>query len=244
MRKILSLFIVLIMMVSCLGKSTYSQAYTLASTFEYDYSYGYDYGKLFGADSLYYDTDTKLGFGWDCLKYTSNIDKDTDKFESGFILSYLNTPFSGKTEGLSNNKYRSCEKVPNKGRNTFVVFAQSSDDTKNTDADIEFMSSSVGMCVMSYCMVNNTVEVYDAVKSLFGNGDELKLKATGWKDEKETGSATIFLAKDTVMCNWTKFDLTKLGAIDKIDFEIISTNDEIPEMVCVDDVVASISIVY
>lgn len=243
MKKVLLFFAVLATVVSCLGESTFSQSYTLVSTFEYDYSYGYEYKTLFGSDSLYYDTTAKLGFGWDCLKYLHKINKDTDEFEGGFLLSYLNTPKSG-TEGLLNNQYRSCSQAPKTGHNTFAVFYQNADDSKNTDTDIEFQSGGVGTCVMSYCMVNNTVAVSDQVKELFSAGDELKLKATGWLDDKVTGSATIFLAKDTVMCNWTKFDLSSLGAVDKIDFEIMSTKEINPAVVCIDDLTASISVSY
>ena len=52
-------------------------------------------------------------------------------------------------------------------------------------------------------------------------------------------------ARDSIMYSWTKFDLNSLGAIDKVDFEIVMPADRnIPATVCIDDVVASVTLIY
>ena len=62
----------------------------------------------------------------------------------------------------------------------------------------------------------------------------------------ETGRAEITLAErtsavDSVMYNWTKFDLSNLKAVDMINFElVIPEGKAIPATVCMDDLMAQI----
>ena len=51
-------------------------------------------------------------------------------------------------------------------------------------------------------------------------------------------------AKDTVMYNWSVFDLSKLGDVDYIDFEVMSTNPDVPEYFCMDGFLAAIQVEY
>jgi hypothetical protein len=51
-------------------------------------------------------------------------------------------------------------------------------------------------------------------------------------------------AKDSVMYNWTAFPLSTLGAVDFIDFDLESTNPQVPEYFCLDGLLASIMIEY
>ena len=64
----------------------------------------------------------------------------------------------------------------------------------------------------------------------------------------QTGSAEIYLAdysdqKDSVVTKWTMFDLAKLGSVDAVDFEIISSKDA-PKVFCLDVMVASVTLTY
>ena len=76
----------------------------------------------------------------------------------------------------------------------------------------------------------------------------MTLKAKGYLAGKPTGEAEIVLAerttaKDSIMSAWTLFDLSKLGTIDDVDFEIESPRDlGIPLAFCIDDVKANILI--
>lgn len=97
--------------------------------------------------------------------------------------------------------------------------------------------------------VNNTAEVVEAVKQNFVDGDRLVLKATGYLNGTKTGEAEIELAeyteqKDSIIVNWTPFDLDKLGKVQYVEFEMISTKDNIPTAFCMDDMVARISLEY
>ena len=83
----------------------------------------------------------------------------------------------------------------------------------------------------------------------FNDGDKLTLKATGYLNDKATGVSSMTLAefteaKDSVMYNWSAFDLSKLGAVDEVTFEVVSTNSSVPGYVCIDGVLASIDIRY
>ena len=93
------------------------------------------------------------------------------------------------------------------------------------------------------------------MKEKFERGDKLTLKATGYLDKKETGSAEIALAdytqndksgvpKDSIVSVWTTFDLTKLGTVDEVKFEMQSGDKEISKYFCLDDFLATISLEY
>lgn len=247
MKKIVMIIAALTMAVSCLEKSTFSQSNTLWATFEYTDA---QYTELFGTDSLYYN-DQYCFFGWDLMAFYHQVDKDTKDFEGGLMLSYLSIPESGVTEGLSNNEYRANTKVSKNKINTYIVFHQT-DRMPEHDMKFTFEASgdATGMCVMTSCLVNNTVAVADAVVKQFVPGDKLILKASGYLDGKQTGTAEIVLAekaspKDSIISKWTKFDLSKLGTIDNVDFEIIiPEGKEIPQTVCIDEVVANVSLTY
>ena len=75
------------------------------------------------------------------------------------------------------------------------------------------------------------------------------LSATGYSNGVKTGKAEIVLAesnamRDTVMTTWSKFDLSKLGAVDNIDFEIITSKPEVPAYFCLDELYTYITLEY
>ena len=46
------------------------------------------------------------------------------------------------------------------------------------------------------------------------------------------------------MTTWSYFDLSKLGTIDFIEFEVTSTNPEVPAYFCMDQLTAEITLEY
>ena len=232
----------MISVVSCLGDSHFSDSYPIFVTFEYE-------DAIFDKDSLYYATDgSTLGFVWDGLAFYNEVDKETSEFKGGFLLSRLNIPASGQTEELANNRFRvNCKS----GLGKFAVFCQTDD---MPDKDMEFYYSIPGAtstCTMHSVLVNNTVEVADAVKSKLEPGQKLLLKATGYKKDQDapTGETEIRLAdissdKDSIISSWTSFDLSKLGDIDQVRFSIETEPEglDIPKAVCLDYLVANITI--
>ena len=249
MKRIFFLIAALALVMSCMEKSTYTKSYTVPATFEFSVI---NYSDMFGGDSLYFDTKYKVGIGWDLLAFYHQVGKETSEFEGGFMMSYLEMPASGVTNGLSNNEYRAYMKPVKAGqKNTYLVFNQT-DSMPEHDMGFSFVKSqwATGTCVMSSCQVNNTVAVAKAVDEQFGPGDKMVLKAKGYLEGAETATAEIMLAekttsKDSIVSTWTVFDLSKLGSIDKVDFEIlIPEGMDIPATVCIDNVVANVSLAY
>jgi hypothetical protein len=96
--------------------------------------------------------------------------------------------------------------------------------------------------------VNNTSLVVKTIKERFHLGDRLTLKAVGYLDGKMGPSVEMLLAdysaqKDSVVTVWTPFELSKLGTVDRIDFELLSTK-EIPLYFCMDNMTATVSLSY
>ena len=245
-KKLLLFFVVAIMAVSCLGDGKYTESRSILATFEFNM----DYNEVCGSDSLYVDTEYQVGIGWEYLIFFQKVNKVTGNFDGGLIMSHLQYPKSGVVEGLVNNKYRANDKLQTKA-NTYLVFEQT-DDMPANDMGFNFVKSSTatGTCIMSSCVVNNTVATAQAIQEQFVVGDRMTLKATGYLDGVKTDSAEIMLAeklsdRDSVVYTWTKFDLGKLGSVDKVDFELnIPAGKNIPATVCIDDVLASVTVQF
>ena len=238
MNRILGILIFAALTASCLGESTFNTNYTPIITFETSDS-------NFGKDSLYFETNYKTGFGWDCFMFYHKIDAAFSEFKGGFLLSALNIPQSGETEVLVNNQYR----VNSKGKNKFAVFAMTDDMPKNHFAFVYNTSSGLkGTCSPVAVRVNNTVAVADSVRALFVPGDRMVLRVTGYLDDKSTGSSDIVLAerttdRDSIVSKWTELELDKLGSVDEIRLDfILPEGSKVPKYVCLDSLVASVNL--
>ena len=247
-KKILLLAIVVIAAVSCLEQGGTSTSGTLLAHMEVRDQY--NYATLFGEDSLYFDNKvSKLGINWQELVFFYHSVSEEGDFQGGFLMSYLDKPKTG-TEGLQNNKYRVNCAAPEKSINTYLVFEQNPDQDKMPKQDFSFAYASLGTCSMTSCQVNNTVALAQAAVDQLELGERVVFKATGYKNDAVTGSAEIVLVekvspKDSVMSHWTEFKLDNLKAVDKIDFELlIPEGKDIPATVCIDDLMAQISISY
>lgn len=218
---------------------TYKSTYTVDTSFEYT---TLSFDEVFGPDSLYFDYENGVGIGWQDLAFYHKLNGAKTDVDGGFMLSALKG--SGATSG--NNLYRVVSGTGLGGSSAYMVFHQSD---IMPEKQVEFVSSKYGTCTMGGCYVNNTKEVADSIASRFGLGDRLSLKAVGYLNGTKTGEATVTLAdfsaaKDSIVTNWTPFELTKLGQIDQVSFEIVSTKEGIPAYFCLDDMIATISIAY
>lgn len=254
MKKLLFIALVICGVSSCFGDDTFSSSYRLDMTFE-DVT---NYAIPFGSDSLSTLNEYNI-IMWSDPSLALFYKQDSQKnFQGGFRLSRL----KGEADGMltrpeaENDAWRVNAVGGAKGypyytpSKTYAVFFDNPDQTQMPLHDIEFGYRETGYCTMYGCYVNNTTLVARRVKEHFEDGDKLLLSATGYRmDGTKTGSAEIVLAeysalKDTVMYNWTAFDLSKLGVVDFIEFEITSTKPEVPEYVCIDGIAAGISISY
>ena len=240
MKKIFSLFIITVLAVSCLSTSDFSQTFTSTATFDYDET-------QFNSDSLLFDTQYKIGIVWDYLGFYHKVDAVTSEFKGGFIISNLQLPASGETAGLSNNQYRANARMSTGMRNKYSVF-RLSDDMPETHVGLLKQNGVTIGCTAKALYVTNSVAVEDAVRKSFLPGDQLVLKATGYLDGAQTGEAEIKLAdfttaKDSVITDWTVFDLSGLSAVDKIMFDFqVPEGKDIPTVVCIDGVIMEFSL--
>jgi hypothetical protein len=212
----------------------------LEATFQYG-------GIRFGSDSTLINTTNVEGFGFDALNFNHNLDVNK-KFMGGFLLSCAEMPKSGNTSGLMNT-YRANVPATMSVGNIYTVYHQNPIPGTMPKHDMEFAFDENGTCDILGCYVTNTVEVANFVRLNFKKGDRLAIKATGYLKGAVTGEAEIALAeftekKDSVVSVWTPFELGKLGSVDLVDFEIISSNPAVPAYFCMDNMVATINIEY
>ncbi|MGM9736133.1 MAG: DUF4465 domain-containing protein [Candidatus Cryptobacteroides sp.] len=229
-----------VMLVSCFGDQTTEQQYTVVATFDYS-------DVQFNADSLFFASAEIGGFGWQDLAFWHKLDTDETTCEGGFVL----TNMLGRvqtTEELPANVYRAYCSDAKKG-NVYSVFRYSPSAAQMPEHAISFISKQYGTCTVSGCYVTNSEYVAQQVKNCFQMGDRLRLKAKGYLDNTLTGEAEMSLAefsadKDSIVSIWTPFDLSKLGSVDCIDFEVTSTKDEVLPYFCMDIFIASVHLKY
>lgn len=239
------------MFTSCLT-STYSESYMLVANFEYGSTL-----KL-RADSTYY-AENGFSIPYNYLAFCHEVDADTKENIGGFRLSALEGLIKPQKEEDSDEETESTESIPVlgltwrahsfAGANTYMVYHMSQD---RPSYDIEFLLPTTGTCVLKSCMITNTAEVAEDVTGKFERGDKMVLTAVGYKGGAETGRASFALAdytqndkigqpKDSIVSRWTLFDLSALGAIDRVKFGIEASKD-VQKYFCLDNMIAEIAI--
>lgn len=276
MRRLFYLIFVGILAVSCFGDGpTYQSSYTLEAGFEYSFDYPSTFrpdslwfdvaaGSGIRCNDLAFfhklnadKTEVIGGFmaSYQEMPKSPKVEEDTDEEteeNEGQSSESENPEESEESQEPKEviKTYRAYLKTPGTVRNTYLVFR---DSDNMPEHDMWFLMNEYGTCVMENCLVTNTLEVAEAIAANFEKGDKLVLKATGWHNGASTGKAEISLAdfssqKDSIVSKWTQFDLSDLGAVEYVDFEVevqsAKTNMEIPTYFCIDNVKASINVSY
>ena len=246
MKKIFILLFAAFTAASCLSKSSYSQTYVADITFEFSDPV---YENSF-KDSLYI---MKEGESFIYMQYPLFFSQNhmTGTFHGGFLMSYLKGEKDGSLEkGVQrNDEYRVHAEAGALGSKTYTVFYDNPTESMMPFHDIEFGYKDLGTFMPYGCYVNNTTLVARKIKEHFVDGDKLVLKAIGVKHDGTKVETSIKLAeyteaKDSVMYNWSTFDLQPLGVVDYVDFTVESTNPDVPGYFCMDGFTGKINIEY
>lgn len=247
MKKFLVVFISAAMFVSCLGDGPMnSQQYNMVATFEYVNDYEMD--EQFGSDSLYFDTRYGTGLTWADVAFLHKTTEDKQTFLGGFILSHL----KGKVYSQGDEPDKDVDlyrvNAPADSSRTYSVFKKSSEDMMPVH-DIGFMLDEYGTCVVKVCKVAVPFYVAYAAQTHFKDGDALVIKFTGYRDDKKAAEASFNLITCeggvvNVPGKWVTFDLSTIGDIQYIDIDVQSTNPNVPEVFCMDNFGAAISVQY
>ena len=246
MKKILIAVLAAFAAVSCLDSGSYSQSYTADITFEFSEA---AYTTSF-KDSIYVMTEGNA------FLYMQHPLFFAQKYANGAILGgFTMSILKGEKDGalsrepMENDAFRVNAETGHNGSKTYAVFYDSPIPADMPEHDIEYGYKNNGYMTPSGFYVNNTTLVARKVKEHFQDGDKLVLKAIGVKSDGTKIETSIKLAeytesKDSVMCNWTPFPLSTLGIVDYIDFQVESTNPEVPGYFCMDGLVAGIYVEY
>lgn len=239
MKRIFYFVCAALLTASCLGDGPTTQKnYYLEAGFEYTDDY-------FKADSVIFDDQTGIGFGFYDFGFYHKLNADKTSVIGGFAISRL----TGNGNDQGRNEYRVNSGKGCNGSRTYTVFKYDKTASNMPEHDMAFLNYQYGTCTMLQFYVNNTYAVVDYVKNNFNDGDRLVLKATGYLNGNKTGEAEMVLAdysehKDSLVVNWSKFDISKLGNIQFIELELAGTKEDIPSTVCIDDMFAKIELEY
>ncbi len=248
MKKFLVVFLAAMMAVACLKDGpTNSHQYNLLATFEYVNDY--DIPTQFGDDSLYVDDVIGLGMVWNDVAFLHKLNEDKKTVKGGFVLSCL----KGRVckEGYEADPVKDLYRVnaPVDSSRTYMVFVDAGVEDMMPAHDVEFYNDQYGTCLVGGCFVNVPVYVAFAASKEFKDGDALVLKATGLRDGKVTAEKSMELitcteGKVVIPEMWKVFDLKELGDIQYIDFDVQSSNPKVPEVFCMDNFGARVSLEY
>ena len=121
------------------------------------------------------------------------------------------------------------------GSNNFAVHYGYKDGSQfNKTTELPALSFSDGMArVIDHMYVNNicyALNCYlngNGLTAKIGDDDWVKLIATGYDGEAKTGEASIYLCNGpkNIVTDWTKFDLSGLGAVTKVEFNVTGSSD-------------------
>ena len=248
MKKLLVVFFAAMMVASCLGDGpTNSRQYNMVATFEYVNDY--DIPDQFGDDSLYVDEVNGLGMLWNDMAFMQKLSDDKKEIKGGFVLSCLKGRMykEGYEADKSSDLYR--VNAPADSSRMYMVFVDAGVDEMMPAHDMEFIADQYGSCKLIGCYVNVPLYVAAAASKEFKDGDALTLKATGYLGGKMTAEKSIDLitcegGKVSLLPKWTLFDLSVLGDIQYVDLDVQSTNANVPEVFCMDNFGARVSIEY
>ena len=83
------------------------------------------------------------------------------------------------------------------------------------------------MYVNNICYAVNCYIDGNGLTAKIGPDDWVKLVATGYNGTEKTGEASIYLCNgpDNIVLDWTKFDLSGLGAVTKVEFNVTGSSD-------------------
>ncbi len=214
----------------------FTNKYTMYADFEYSNVFGV-------SDSVYVDSRQGIGIGYQDMAFYHKLSSDGE-LQGGFVLSRLKG--SGKS---GQDRFRVCSGAGSGKSASYLVYYANPNTSLMPKQDVEFLAGKYGTCSMVGCYMNNTKEVLDAVKNTFVDGDRLAVKMTGYLGGEKTGEQEFVLAefsekKDSIVTTWSPFKLDKLGTVETVDVDVISTRPEIPAAFCMDLLVANISISY
>lgn len=121
------------------------------------------------------------------------------------------------------------------GSNNFAVHYGYKDNSGYTDSQIlPSFAFGDGMArVIDHMYVNNicyALNCYlngNGLTAKIGDDDWVKLTATGYNGETKTDDTSIYLCNGpkNIVTDWTKFDLSGLGAVTKVEFNITGSSD-------------------
>lgn len=240
MKHLFALVSALLLLTSCFKDIKSEQKYTVMASFDYK-------DATFNSDSLMFTTNETGGFAWNDLAFFHKLNDDDTRLEGGFALSKMH----GRTSAVSGvpvNQYRLyC--VGAEKDNIYTVFKQNEFPSLMPKAHIAFLNSMYGTCNPVGMFIANSEKVVEQVKETFEDGDSLTVRAKGFLKDQPTGQVKINLAKfsaskDSIVSTWTPFELSKLGNIDRIDFEVLSTKEGIDKIFCMDNFIANVHLVY
>lgn len=236
-----------ILVFSCGKIKNYKGDDQIAATFAYSRDVMPDY---FYTDSVYVDGE----FAYSEILVFCNNATDLTPWSGGCGLS-----IGADTTVLTNviYPYRVWGVRSVQGDNIYAFWHDAENESLMPEHDFItdiYFGDDDSYIIPQFVYVKNTQQVVNEVRyglnigTPFQEGDYITLSFKGFFRDKGTGTVSVNLAdfktyRDSVMTVWTPIDLTSLGKVDAIDFEITS-NRPVSKDFCFDNLVVNTHIEY
>ncbi len=196
------------------------------------------------------DPETVNLYGTDCQVYYGNFTEQKVKFSNTFNgtwKSWSGFAYSNMTNmdsaGYKNQFSVYSPAGANSSSNFGLAFApEVATPITNIEFDTLVSPQSFMLNISTYTYLD--IKNGSAFSSPFKDGDYYKVQIEGFDiNNNSTGKLDSYLAdfrsgKTYIVTNWTKVDLTALGKVKKIEFKIISSNQNTPTYFCLDNLEA------
>lgn len=239
--------------VSCMNNGSFKSSYNDYFPFESDYLSNYT------SDSLYFKGDFIQSSAGQTLifhgKRAVEDIEDVADFKGGFMLSLLRDTLVEEghlAKGIYRSTYATVADTTGADNSKgFAIFRYNPGNMP--EHCVTFPHTAYGSCRPQLVSVCNTNLVANAVKYGYGScrafqpGDYMKLVITSVLNGYPSANVEIMLAEYTdsglnMIDSWKRFDLTKLGDFDYLEFSILSNVDDVPLYCCIDGMVVSVDL--
>jgi hypothetical protein len=226
---------------SCLSSGGSKYDYVLQASFD-GYSNEQIFSDYFNSDSVYFAKQI-LTDEYSCL----NSVYEDPIFSGGFCLSAKRDSLNTEKTGISDYSSTGSD-AGYMDSDVYAVYIQNS--RPEYGWQIYLSGFDAGTCNISGFMINNVSKTIKAIEdNPLQEGDYLTVTVTGYLKDVQGESVTVDLVRNTsmartVVTSWTEVDLSSIGNVDALTFEVETNRSDFPESFCLDNLTAQVHIEY
>ena len=238
---LIMLALVSVLASSCLSSSGSKSDYVLQANFDV-YSNEQVFSQYFNSDSIYFSKQILT----DNYSYLNSVYEEP-VFSGGFCLSAKRDSLNTNKTDISDYSSAGSDAGYNDS-DIYAVYIQNA--IPDYGWQIDLSGFDVYTCNIVGFLINNVSKTIKAIEdNPLQEGDYMTVTVTGYLNEAEVEYVSVDLVKNTsmtktVVTSWTEVDLSSIGNIDALRFEVETNRDDFPKSFCLDNLTAQVHVEY